>query len=265
MDNNNGRIVVIYYSQTNSLLALIKEVLDDASNEIVYVPIKTKEAIHFPFKWGEFFDLFIDTVTGKNMEILYDKFEIRQTDIIILGFQPWFAHLSLPILSFFQSEYFKMTIGDKNIILFTCCRNTYINALYRVRNIITNNHGKIIGEIVIKDEVSELKSSYSFVRWLFTGKNNPFHKMTSQILKAKKILNAVLINGKTAPHSAHKVDIMKEEKIVSIFKWWGNFITKSSGKTRDLKLLVFEIWLLFSVIFILPFTTIYLKHKHQIH
>lgn len=120
------RIQIVYYSQSGSLKYLIEESMRPYLGDYVLVwnPIHCAKPFPFPWNRRRFFSVFCDSVLQKGCRTVCDEIKIEKGDMILLGFQPWFLHLSLPIQSFINSTQFGRIVKDREVILFTCYRNT---------------------------------------------------------------------------------------------------------------------------------------------
>ncbi|WP_373841027.1 hypothetical protein, partial [Bacteroides heparinolyticus] len=95
------RIQIVYYSQSGSLKYLIEESMRPymGDYELVWNSIHCAKPFPFPWNRKRFFDVFCDSVLQKGCRIFCDEIKIEKDDMVLLGFQPWFLHLSLPIQS----------------------------------------------------------------------------------------------------------------------------------------------------------------------
>lgn len=201
--NDKQRIIAYCYSQTGTLISLLDQSIQCLKDEydIVFIPIKPNREYPFPWKWSSFFDVFTDSVLGAKIDLCYEKIYLKMDDIIILGFQPWFLHLSIPFNCFSETDYFRHAVRNRKVILFSCGRNTCNNALQILKSKVVENKGAIISEIVISDKSTELLSEYQFVRWFFTGRKNPFLKMNAQIVSAQSTIEKSVKYGTIIVHN----------------------------------------------------------------
>ncbi|MDR1896319.1 MAG: hypothetical protein LBR10_05970 [Prevotellaceae bacterium] len=121
-------LLVAYYSQTGQLKEIITNFVNPWKElyNIDFTEIKSDE-FHFPMTYKQFFEVFPETVLKQSCKINFELKE-KDYDAIILGFQPWFLHTSIPFNSFLQSDKLKKTIENKPVILVMDSRNSWRNS-----------------------------------------------------------------------------------------------------------------------------------------
>ncbi len=268
------KILIFYYSQSGELYNAVNRIIPESVRkeyQIDYIKIEPFVHYKFPCSWQSFFSVFPDSVLQNTRPNKKINITPNSDDIILLCYQPWFVHPSIPFNSFLKSEYFSEIITNHKVVLFSCCRNTWINSLNIVRTNILENKGVIISEIIIEDSAAtDLKSAYNYIKWFFTGKKSPFNDLIDANKKnIENRLHKVLIencaekqiNLKTHPRFAY------EQKIVRYFTKWAKFITKSNNTTaKKIKLLLFQTWIVLALIFLAPiikFLLIFKKNKYE--
>ena len=236
------RIQIVYYSQSGSLKYLIEESMRPYLGDYVLIwnPIHCAKPFPFPWNRRRFFSVFCDSVLHKGCRIVCDEIEIKieKGDMILLGFQPWFLHLSLPIQSFINSTQFGRIVKDREVILFTCYRNTGAMARKQMAAHVESRGGHIVAELEISDQSKERSSAFRFVRWFFTGKNDPFRNMEKQQEKVWNVLDEVLHKSNRIRIQYQEKQLLKEQYILGKFQRWAHFI-QTADKIYRFRLLLF--------------------------
>jgi flavodoxin len=261
-------LLVIYYSQTGRLKEITANFAKPWNKDynIDFVEVKCP-SIPFPMGYKQFFEVFPETVLKLPAEIHY-TIPKKDYDCIILGFQPWFLHTSIPFCSFMQTEDFRNIVKNKPVILVEDSRNTWRNSLKEVIEETEKNAGNIKGIFVFRDTAKNRSGIFSLFGWLFTGKKKTEDKsssvggISSEIIdsadvygtKAMEALNAAERVYTVIPHVEKEyTSIEYEQWAINKYLKWAKFIGKNNFKHRRLKMLIFRVWLLFMFFFLTPF------------
>jgi len=259
-------LLVIYYSQTGRLKEIISNFAkswNDSFN-IDFVEIKC-DSIPFPMSYKQFFDVFPETVLKIPSEIHYTIQE-KEYDCIILGFQPWFLHISVPINSFMQTDDFKKLVKNKPVILVADSRNTWRNGLNEVITETEKNAGNIKGSFVFRD-IAKNRRGVARLLNLLSGEKKSADKTSSVGGISQEIIDSASIYGAKAlealneenrvytiiPHVDEEVTSIKYEQwAIDKYSKWAKFISKNNFKHRKLRLLLFQTWLTFMFFVLSP-------------
>ncbi len=267
-------ILVIYFSQSGQIRDILNAVTRPMIQEgfqVDFVSIEPEPEYPFPWKADEFFSVFPDSKAGNNCQLkpLTVK-NPEKYDLIIIGLQVWYLEPSIPTASFLRSEYSKF-LKNKPIITIYGIRNMWVNAHQTIKELIENNEGKLVGNIILADRHNNLVSVLTIVRWLINGKKEASRFLPAagvsdfEILSTDRfgysIINALknqelnnLQNSLIAQKAIH-VDyhIMKTEFAGSrIFGIWAKMINNNSkpDSLKRKRLLIFFKYYLYFVIFI---------------
>ena len=265
-------ILVVYYSQTGQLKAIIQGFIKNWLDvyDIDFMEITTSE-YGFPITWNQMFDMMPESVLGIPCKISYPKYDYSSYDLIILGFQPWFVHPSIPFNSFTETEDFKEVVKSKPVYIITDCRNSGRSAIQIVQEKIIKFGGHIKGVSEFRDDSSgNLIGAFTLLKWLFSGKKKkllgvfpPAGVRQSIIDSAFLYGNDVLqkINNPDLQHKAfynivpqqHKEFTSKgyEEDVIELFRKWAIYIVENKQK-RKWRLFKFQAWITYAIIFIAP-------------
>ena len=260
-------LLVVYYSQTGQLKDIILNFTKPF--EIIYhvdfAEIKCEKFV-FPITCKQFFDVFPETVLKALCDIEV-KIEGKSYDAIILGFQPWFLHTSIPFNSFIQTEQFKNLVKGKPVFLVMDSRNSWRNALHEVSTTVESYQGIIRGKYVFRDTSKNLRGFIALCYWLFTGKKKSSFMSIPQGGIEQEVINNAGLYGESALASLNLSDSIYsvipsvseeytslgyEQYAIAKYEKWANFISKDNFKHRKFRLALFRIWILFMLTFAAP-------------
>lgn len=166
------KILVIYYSQSGQLRDILDNILYDVQHklEIDVLEIKPLKPFPFPWKVNSFFDAMPECVEliPSAIQHIPDEILNKNYDLILLGYQPWFLSPSQPVTSFLKSNYSSVLSG-KPVITVIGCRNMWLNAQERVKEMLQVAGANLVGNIVLTDSHPNLVSTLTVMRWAFKG------------------------------------------------------------------------------------------------
>ncbi len=260
-------LLVVYYSQTGQLKDIILHFIKPFENtyHIDFAEIKCEEFV-FPITCKQFFDVFPEAVLKIPCGIEV-KIEDKNYDAIILGFQPWFLHTSIPFNSFMQTERFKNLVKGKPVILVMDSRNSWRNALHEVSTTVENFQGIIKGRYVFRDTSKNFRGFLALCYWLFTGKKKSPCKSIPQGGIEQEVINHAGLHGQSALSSFNSSDSVYsvipsvseeytslgyEQYAIAKYEKWASFIGKDNFRHRRFRLTLFRIWILFMLAFAAP-------------
>lgn len=172
------RILVLYYSQTGQLTRAVQSMLSPmagrADVQIVWQNLEPVEP--FPFPWGflQFFDTFPECVHLDPVPIRPVSFTPESRfDLVILAYQVWFLSPSLPITAFLKSPA-ATVLRDTPVITFIACRNMWLSAQEKVKDMLKNLGARHIDNVVLVDQGPPWATFITTPRWVLTGKKDRF-------------------------------------------------------------------------------------------
>lgn len=172
------RILVLYYSQTGQLTRAVQSMLSPmagrADVQIVWQNLEPVEP--FPFPWGflRFFDTFPECVHLDPVPIRPVSFTPESRfDLVILAYQVWFLSPSLPITAFLKSPA-ATVLRDTPVITFIACRNMWLSAQEKVKDMLKNLGARHIDNVVLVDQGPPWATFITTPRWVLTGKKDRF-------------------------------------------------------------------------------------------
>ncbi len=257
------KVLIIFYSQTGRLEHILKSFFRDFSDDFVFEFLEIKTHSYAPsLSFNTFFEPFTDSVLGNTCEITMNTANFAEYEYVVLGFQPWFLHVSVPFNSFIQSEYFIQSVQFKKVILIVDCRNTWRKSLEHVANCVAKCKGKVIGTFIYRDiNTRNVQGAFSLLKKLKTKSiTQDFSTHSQQISLIGQQMFDEFINTNFSttiqrlhPDSTKEITSLGyEETIIPTFKKWALFINKKQhGKKR--RLFLFKVWIVIAIIFAAPF------------
>ena len=174
------RILVIHFSQTGQLNEIVNSFVGPLMGvegiDVVFEELRPQRS--FPFPWGftDFFNTFPETVHMVPVPMCPLKIpesEWASFDLVILAYQVWFLSPSLPVSSFLQSPEGKRLLDGKPVITVIGCRNMWLQAQERVKELLAAAKATLIDNVVLIDAGSTAMSFISTPVWMLTGNKGP--------------------------------------------------------------------------------------------
>lgn len=173
------RVLVVYYSQTGQLADIARSTIaplrESAEVEVTTLELKPKVAYPFPWPVGYFFDTFPETVYEEPDAL--EPFDVpadADFDLVILAYQVWFLSPSKPTTAFLQSPQARAWLKGKPVITLIGCRNMWLAAQERTKEILTDLGAHLIDNVVLTDSAHSAFTFISTPAWMLTGKKGPF-------------------------------------------------------------------------------------------
>ena len=267
------KILVVYFSQSGQLRQIVENFTApflQAGHQVEFVSVKMKNQFPFPWKSENFFDAMPESVLGIPAEVETPVFKEEKYDLVVFGYQPWFLSPSIPSYSFLHDKEFQKRIFETPVVTVIGARNMWINAQERVRKLIKQIGGKLVGNIVFTDRHNNFISAVTIQYWMFTGKKDRWLGIFPKPGVDESEINAADRFGKVALQSVSsgnfddlqsKLIGMKavqplttlmfiEGRAPKIFSLWAKIIIRK--KNRSLWLRIFKYYLLFALFIIAP-------------
>lgn len=274
------RILVVYYSQTGQIGSVINTILsplrNDETLEITTVRLESREDFSFPWSFWRFFDVFPETVhldVPKNLP--FKIMDPDKYDLIILGYQPWFLAPSMPMSAFLLSDEAKMILNNKPIITVIGCRNMWIEAQKTMKNLIKDCGGRLIDNVVLKDQSGPLESFITTPRWMLTGKKEPFFgfsrvgisdsDIAQSVRFGERLVEKIRLNAhlESAPLLSNLGAVCVDDRFIvsekigkRSFRIWGRIIRLFGKRGSRLRLPIVSFYILFLMTLILTIVPI---------
>jgi hypothetical protein len=278
------RVLVVYYTQTGQLHDIMQSVIAPfkAADNIELVLEEVRPKVHFPFPWtsDSFFQTMPESVTGIACEL--EPLTVRgdeQFDLILIGWQPWYLSPSIPAHAIFQHDAIRKLMRGKPVISVIGCRNMWVMAHEQVKEYIRQADGRLVGNIMLDDDVPNLLGVVSVIHWMFHGKQERYMRIfppsgvpEKKIREASRfgtiILDALkngtwdplrtdLVNAGAVPVKTQLAMIEKRGKM--LFRIWARFILKKGpygSKSRLFRIRMFKYYLLAVLYLVSPFASV---------
>ncbi len=275
-------ILVLYYSQSGQLEEIAKNIakplLNDADVSLTFSEIKLEKPFSFPWKKEAFFDAFPESFLQIPAKILAPPEEVlaKKYDLVILAYQVWYLSPSIPVNSFLKSEFAKQLLENTPVVTVIGCRNMWIMAQEKVKQLLRNVNAQLVGNIVLVDRAPNLISVITIVDWMFLGKKRNYLGIFPKPGVSEKDIQEASRFGETIGKSLQrnnfndlqpellKMDavtvneylIKTDKKGNIVFNKWANLII-SKKESRKSWLKVFNIYLLLAIWIISPIVYIF--------
>lgn len=289
------KILIIHYSQSGQLTEIVNNIalpISNVNTEVDYYNIELEKDFPFPWNKSAFFDVFPESFLQKTSRLKPIPVEIinKKYDLIILGYQVWYLSPSIPINSFLKLPQAKQLLANTPVITVIGCRNMWVMAQEKMKQLLNNCEAKLVGNIALVDRHINHISVITIVQWMFTGVKKKFlgifpkpgvsDKDISEASKFGDVIFEKLMsdnfNGlqdKLLEVNAVKIKpflVLADKRANVLFGKWANLIyskgeSGSSKRQVLLKLfnyyLLFAIWIIAPIVFILFLLTYFPFYK----
>lgn len=176
------RVLVIHYSQTGQLSAVIEQIVAPlAADARISVHIETLKPLPgYPFPWPyfRFFDAFPESAhmvppALAPLSLSGDE----HFDLVILPYQVWFLAPSLPITAFLKHPVGRKLLAGKPVVTVIACRNMWMLAQEKLKALLASAGARLIDNVVLTDPGPTLATFITTPRWLLTGRKAGFWGM----------------------------------------------------------------------------------------
>ena len=173
------RVLAVCYSQTGQIARIAEQVLDplrgDAGIDVHLEVLHPLTAYPFPWPFFRFFDAFPEAahLIAPELEPLTLTGE-EDFDLVILFYQVWFLAPSLPTTAFLQHPLAARLLKDKPVVTVVACRNMWLMAHEKMRNMLSNLGARLIDNVVLADRGNLFATFVTTPRWFLTGKQTGF-------------------------------------------------------------------------------------------
>lgn len=171
------RILVVYYSQTGQLRAIVDSIVEPlrSATDIAVEVVALQPAISYPFPWSfwRFFNTFPECIYADPDPIEPVTVADAAFDLVILAYQVWFLSPSLPVTAFLQRDGAHV-LGGKRVVTVIACRNMWLMAQEQVKLQLQKFGARLVDNVVFTDRQHGVASLISTPIWLLTGRRGPF-------------------------------------------------------------------------------------------
>ena len=274
---NQKKVLVVFYSQSGQLTRVVDSFIAPLFKES-FIEVTTrviKPIFPYPFPWDlmTFMDTFPESVhlDGCQIEAFEDD---NEYDVIILAYQVWFLSPCIPITGFLKTSYAKKKFINKPVITLIGCRNMWVMAQEKMKNLLNEMGAHLIDNVVLIDQGSSLETFITTPRWMLTGRTNSIFGLSEAGISDKEIKHSSRF-GKALIQALRNDDekkrgsllqglkavcvdmkLLNSEKIATkSFMIWGTLI-KKLGKPGALQrkpvVMLYLVFLLLMIITVVP-------------
>lgn len=173
------RVLVLYYSQTGQLRDIVRSTIAplEQSPDIHVDTVEIKPARPYPFPWPffRFFNTFPETVYEDVEPIEPADLDAEAPyDLVILAYTVWFLQPAQPVLGFLKSQKAKRLFAGKSVITLIGCRNMWLMAQERMKELLSGLGARLIDNIVLTDNAHSAFTFFSTPMWMLFGQRGPF-------------------------------------------------------------------------------------------
>jgi len=174
------KILVLYFTQSGQQKAILESFLKPFNDpgslyKIHFEELKLVEDFPFPWSGYDFFNAFPETFAQEPCALKpLSENAFGEFDLVVIGYQPWFLTPSRPMSSFLQSADAKKILNGRPVVTILGCRNMWLGAHEKVKRRLREDGARLMGNIALVDRSGNLTSLITILRWMFTGRKDPF-------------------------------------------------------------------------------------------
>ncbi len=169
------RVLVVHFSQTGQLARIVRRLVAPLAGEVELVEEVLRPRTPYPFPWPllRFFDAMPESVLLDPPALQPIKAD-GQFDLVVLAYQVWFLSPSGPITAFLKSDEGKRLLRGRPVVTVIGCRNMWLNAQEKVKQLIGEAGGELRDNVVFTDNAPTMATLITTPRWLLSGKRDGF-------------------------------------------------------------------------------------------
>jgi hypothetical protein len=273
------RVLAVYFSQTGQLREIVDATLaplrqrDDFEVDVIELAPPSS----YPFPWPvlRFFNTFPETMYEDIAPIEAPIDPAKDYDLVVLAYQVWFLQPSLPVTAFLKSESAKRVLKDRPVITLCGCRNMWLMAQERVKELLAAAGARLVGHVALTDEAGSVGSFLATPLWVMSGKRGPrlfglipragvapaaisasrrFGERIAEVLGRGEPLDERLLQDLQAVKVNERL-ISSERAIRSGFLLWGRLL-RSVGRQGAIQrkplLFLYILWLVLMILTVVP-------------
>ncbi|WP_416188986.1 dialkylresorcinol condensing enzyme [Neisseria sp. CCUG17229] len=267
------KILVVHYSQTGQLSRLVQNFIAPLHNqpgiEVDTVNIAPREAFPFPWPFWRFFDTFPETVHLKPQPIDIPNPAHDDYDVVVIAYTVWFLSPAQPITAFLQQAQTRALLNGKPVITLIGCRNMWLTAQEKMKQLLAGNGAKLIGNIVKTDACGTAASFVTTPAWLLTGERQYFKNLPAAGISEAELADMARFGQKLADKlqsgsaldetlfrnmGAVAVDeklILSEKAGARSFFLWGKLLIAAGKISPLLRCVLLAVYIVFLIVLIL--------------
>jgi hypothetical protein len=267
------KILAIYYTQTGQLGDIVNNFMLPFEQEgftVEKVIVNPVKSFTFPWSSDSFFDAMPESVLSKPTDLQPFQLKENSYDLIVLGYQPWFLSPSIPTTSLLEDDNFKKVLRNTPVITVIGARNMWINSQERVKISLKEAGAKLVGQVALVDNHTNLASAVTILYWMLYGKKDKLWGIFPKPGVADEDISNTKIFGEIAKRHLlknnfytmqqelvdNKAIVVKtnlmfvEGRAKKLFAIWGNLVKKAKNRKRTL--VFFKYYLIIALFIVAP-------------
>ncbi|HEX5340194.1 MAG TPA: dialkylresorcinol condensing enzyme [Gammaproteobacteria bacterium] len=173
------KVLVVHYASPSGQLSdvirnLAAPLTEAAGIEVQHLVLRCRDPYPFPWPILRFFDTFPEAIYLDPPKLEPPGLNPDQHfDLVILGYQVWFLSPSLPTTAFLKDPLVKSLLQGTPVVTVIACRDMWLMAQERVKELLAACGARLIGNIALVDEAGSIGSFLATPLWMLTGKRGP--------------------------------------------------------------------------------------------
>ncbi|MDP5240944.1 dialkylresorcinol condensing enzyme [Uliginosibacterium sp. 31-16] len=282
-DSRQKRVLVIAYSQTGQLAAIIERLLDplraDPRIAVHVETLRPQPAFPFPWSIARFFDAFpesahLEPPALAPLSLTGDE----EFDLVILPWQVWFLAPSQPVTAFLKHPVAAKLLHGKPVVSVIACRNMWMLALEKMKKLLADVGAELIDNVALTDRAPTMATLFTAPAWLLTGKRKPIpglpvagvsaqdtarsirfgRALRDALLDDREKLRQPLLCGLAAVEANPRL-LVSERAATRSFYLWGKLLRAAGGPgawQRRPLLLLYVLFLITLILTVVPLSLI---------
>jgi len=178
MDKSKPRVLVVHYSSPSGQLSDVirnfsAPLAESGDIELHEQVLRPRRPYPFPWPVLRFFDTFPETIYLDPPELEPLELPAGRFDLVILGYQVWFLSPSGPTAAFLKDAAVQALLKDTPVVTLIACRDMWLMAQERVKELLSGAGATLIGNVVLIDEGGSIGSLLATPLWMMTGNRGP--------------------------------------------------------------------------------------------
>jgi hypothetical protein len=278
-------VLVVHYSSPSGQLSevirnLTAPLAETGDIEVRQLVLRCKHPYPFPWPILRFFDTFPEAIYLDPPELEPLGLDANQHfDLVILGYQVWFLSPSLPTTAFLKDPLVKNLLRDTPVVTVIACRDMWLMAQERTKELLAACGARLIGNVVLVDEAGSVGSFLATPLWMLTGNRGPmlgglvpragvkpeqitgsrrFGERIARALTDNQTLDADLLRGIGAVKVNTQL-IATEKAARRSFLAWGKLLRtlgKQGAWARQPVVMIYIVFLIALLIIVLPISAL---------
>src|SRR5690348_7990320 len=280
MEKTRLRVLVVHYSSPSGQLSDVirnfsAPLAESGDIELHQVVLRPRRPYPFPWTILRFFDTFPETIYLDPPELEPLGLPAGRFDLVVLGYQVWFLSPSGPTTAFLKDTAARALLKDTPVVTLIACRDMWLMAQERVKELLAAAGARLIGNVVLTDEGGSIGSLLATPLWMMTGNRGPmlgglipragvkpeqikasrrFGERIVAVLARRGALDATLLQGLGAVKVNTRL-ITTEKAARRSFLAWGallRLLGRQGAWPRQPVVLIYIVFLIALLITVLP-------------